>query len=285
MPNIRTRQGKLKGLRISPESVETLSRLLGHDFQEPELLDRALTHSSAKTARRPSNERMEFFGDAVIGLIVTELVFHQFPDYPEGEMTRLKSALVSRETLAEKALDLGLQYHVIIGKGVGSRDDMPKSILANLFEAVIAALYMEAGYEKCRTFLIGCFQNDVGTLVGRQFARNYKSALQQLAQSRLGVTPTYSVLGESGPDHDKRFTVAAILNDREYGIGQGQSKKEAEQTAARIALKELLSSLDLGDDEESLLMELPDEEADADDFFDGDADDPLDADDDLAEDL
>lgn len=253
------------GPRVDTEALLGAARaqlgpLLGHDFRNFSHVEQALTHSSAKSTVRPSNERMEFFGDAVIGLIVTELVYHEYPDYPEGEMTRVKSTLVSREMLAEKALHLRLNEFALIGKGVGARDALPRSILANLFEAVIAALYLDAGYDACKQYLTQCFREDIAPILGHHITRNYKSALQQLAQSHMGATPVYSVLSESGPDHDKRFVVAAGVNGEQLGSGTGASKKEAEQAAARNALKALLSRLDLGDDDAALLMELPDDD-------------------------
>jgi len=251
-----------EGSRLMPGMVDAIGRSMGHKFVSIELVERALTHSSAKTDAHPSNERLEFFGDAVIGLVVTEMVFHGYPDYPEGEMTRVKSVLVSRETLAQKALIYGFQRFMIVGKGVGARERLPRSILANLFEALVAALYLDAGFEICRKFLQECFSGDIGTLIGRQITRNYKSALQQLAQARMGITPTYVVRSESGPDHDKRFIVAAMLAEKEQGLGEGNSKKEAEQVAARSALKAMLAELEMADEEDSMLLELPDDEFD-----------------------
>jgi len=254
--------------RVPTATDAAISSILGHRFRHVTYLEEALTHSSAKSERHPSNERMEFFGDAVLGLIVTEMLYHAFPEYPEGELTRLKSILVSRESLADKATELGLQEHVLIGKGVGGRETLPRSILSNIFEALVAALYLDGGYGPCQRFVVKCFERDMGELIGRVTARNYKSALQQLSQAYVSATPNYRVLSESGPDHEKSFEVVAEINGQRYGIGNGPSKKEAEQTAARVALKELLSSLDLGDDDASMLMELPDEgEAEDREFF------------------
>lgn len=245
-----------------PGMIDAIGRAMKHQFINTELVERALTHSSAKTDAHPSNERLEFFGDAVIGLVVTEMVFHGYPDYPEGEMTRVKSVLVSRDTLAQKARIYGFQRFMIVGKGVGAREKLPRSILANLFEALVAALYLDAGFEHCRKFIQECFRGDIGTLIGRQITRNYKSALQQLAQARMGITPTYVVRSESGPDHDKSFIVAAMLGEKEQGVGEGNSKKEAEQVAARAALKAMLAEIELADDDDAMLLELPDDDFD-----------------------
>lgn len=248
--------------------MAVIEALFSYRFDDKRLLEEALTHSSAKSERNPSNERMEFFGDAVLGLVVTEMLYHEFPEYPEGELTRLKSILVSRESLAEKAVELRLHDHVVIGKGVGSREGLPRSILSNIFEALIAALYIDGGFEPCRAFLSKCFEKDMLELIGRMTARNYKSALQQLSQAYVSATPSYRVLSESGPDHEKQFEVVAEINGQRYGSGSGPSKKEAEQTAARVALKELLASLDLGDDDASMLLELPEDgEIDDEGFF------------------
>jgi ribonuclease-3 len=253
--------------RLSPATDTAITSITHHRFRNTSFIEEAMTHSSAKSEQHPSNERMEFFGDAVLGLIVTEMLYHAFPEYPEGELTRLKSILVSRESLAEKAIELGLHHHVLIGKGVGGRESLPRSILSNIYEAVVAAIYLDGGYQPCKRFVVRCFERDMGELIGRVTARNYKSALQQLSQAYISSTPNYKVVNESGPDHEKVFEVVAEINGQRYGIGVGPSKKEAEQTAARVALKKLLSTLDLGGDDESLLMELPDEGAEDRDFF------------------
>ncbi len=254
--------------RLSQATIDAIGSAMGYQFSDPIHLDEALTHSSAKTGSYPSNERMEFFGDAVLGMLVTEMLFRQFPEYPEGELTRLKSILVSRESLADKAIDLGFANHLLIGKGVGSRDNMPRSIMSNAFEALIAALYLDGGLEPVRRFVTRCFEREMMGLIGQMTARNYKSALQQLSQAYLSTTPSYRVTQESGPDHDKRFSVVAEINGQEYGAGSGTSKKDAEQTAARLALRLLLSELDLGDDDAALLMELPLDDDDDDDYED-----------------
>ncbi|MCK6439071.1 MAG: putative dsRNA-binding protein, partial [Planctomycetes bacterium] len=156
----------------------------------------------------------------------------------------------------------GFDKFIVLGKGLGARADLPRSILSNVYEAIIAALYIDGGYDVCVTFIRKCFQPDLRALVSQQASRNYKSALQQLTQSHMSATPTYTVLSESGPDHDKRFTVAAVIGKRKFAAAEGPSKKEAEQSAALLALKVLLEELDLGEKDSALLIELEDDEDD-----------------------
>ncbi len=241
------------------QKLQTLSSYLGYQNQELGNLRHALTHGSAKNQERPSNERLEFFGDAVVGLVATELLYHAYPDHPEGELTRMRASLVSRQTLAQKAREIQLHNHAFIGKGAGKRKELPTSVLANIFEAVVAALYLDLGYQHCFNFLKKCFEQDLKALLQPNYARNYKSSLQHVAQAQLNTIPRYNLNAESGPDHKKNFFVSVMLKEEVFGKGSGKSKKEAEQMAARSALKRLLAETEYDD---ALIIELPEEEDD-----------------------
>ncbi|MCF6227863.1 MAG: ribonuclease III, partial [Planctomycetes bacterium] len=197
--------------------------ILGYKFQNLEVLRIALTHSSAKSDSHPSNERMEFLGDAVLGLIVSEMLFKKFPEFPEGELTRVKSVAVSRAMLAERIMELGVADLMYLGKGV-RRDksaSLPTSILANLYEGLLCALYDEGGLEAAEAFI----ERDLGPVIEKmtshQFQQNYKSALQHLVQARQERAPNYKVTQEVGPDHQKEFHVVVHVD----GDGDGDVRR------------------------------------------------------------
>jgi ribonuclease-3 len=238
--------GPSGAIEMDPERRRLIERRLGFRFLDEERLEGALTHSSAKTETRPSNERLEFLGDAVIGLVVSHFLYSAFPDRDEGELTRLKSVVVSESALAAEALRLGLDQVVEVGKGIPRRQ-IPSSILANTFEAVAGAILLDGGLEAARTFILENLAGQLELVVGSRHARNWKSLLQQYTQRAFGVTPTYEVLSSSGPEHGKEFQVAALVEHVSRGRGRGRSKKEAEQEAARAALAALLVDSGAGD--------------------------------------
>ncbi len=240
------------------ERVKRCSEIFGYKFRNIEGVRVALTHSSSKSDDHPSNERMEFLGDSVLGLIVSEKLYRENPDFPEGELTRVKSVAVSREVLALRARDLGLHQLMYLGKGI-RRDGhakLPVSVLANLYESLLCALYMEAGLEAARDFV----ERDIGPVIksvtSHQFQQNYKSALQHLVQAHNERAPIYRVHGEFGPDHSKEFHVVVKIGERLFGPGVGKNKKEAEQRAAKTALAELLAQWETFEDGDDLL-EIP----------------------------
>ncbi len=212
---------------------------IGHTFKDPGLLVRALTHASVAEQRVDSNERMEFLGDSVLGLIVSERIYHRYPDLLEGEMTKIKSTAVSRQTCAQIARNLGLQEFLVLGKGMQGSDGVPQSLAAAVLESIMAAVYLDGGYGAAERF-IGPL---VDPLIERAFAsghqENFKSVLQQHAQQTDQDPPMYRVLDEKGPDHAKCFKVAAEMSGRRFAACWGQSKKQAEQMAALAALEEL----------------------------------------------
>jgi ribonuclease III len=214
---------------------------IGYRFREPQLLTQALTHSSIKSDDNPSNERLEFLGDSVLGLVMTEFLYNYFTDLDEGELTQIKSVVVSTAVLARESdrLKLGSFYNV--GKGVTRRRNLPVSLQANVFEAVVAAIYKDGGLEAARRFILRNLFHHVLAVAEDEHQKNYKSLLQQFAQRELNLTPSYRVLSEHGPDHQKHFEVVAVIGNVAYKSGQGRSKKEAEQVAARETLRALLA--------------------------------------------
>lgn len=212
---------------------------IGHVFADPSLLGRALTHASMAEQRLHSNERLEFLGDAVLGLVVCDLVYRQYPHLLEGEMTKIKSLAVSRQTCAEIAQRLGLERLLILGKGMQGPGPIPSSLAAAALEALVGAVFLDAGFEAAqrviRPLVIGVVEQAARS--GHQ--HNFKSVLQQHAQQTINQTPCYRILDEQGPDHAKAFKIAVEIGARRFEPCWGQSKKKAEQEAALMALREL----------------------------------------------
>lgn len=223
----------------SDERFRKCQATLGHTFTDLQLLIQSLTHASIARTRLESNERLEFLGDAIMGTVVCEYLFATYPEYPEGELTRIKSAVVSRHTCARLSRALGIGECLLLGKGLAVHERIPDSILAASFESVVAALYLDGGWEAARRFLIKSLSGEIEKIAHSAHGQNYKSQLQQYAQKEFAETPVYRLLDEKGPDHSKCFQVAAAIGTRLYSPAWGQSKKEAEQQAAQNALKEL----------------------------------------------
>ncbi len=212
---------------------------LQYKFRERALLELALTHASVARTRIESNERLEFLGDAILGGIICETLYHRFPEYPEGELTRIKSSLVSRNTCARVAEQLGLGDYLILGKGLLTHHQIPSSILAGVFESIVAAVYLDGGHEAVRGFVERAMAPELDLEIEPRLSRNYKSMLQQMSQKHFGATPLYQVLDEKGPDHSKCFKISAAIGPQAYPAAWGTSKKEAEQRAALNALCEI----------------------------------------------
>jgi ribonuclease-3 len=224
---------------VSPELREKAERVLGHTFKNPDLLKEGLTHASIADNRLDSNERMEFLGDAVLDLIICEALFLRFPSYQEGDLTKLKSAVVSRRTCAEVANDTGLSDLLIIGKGISGKHQMPSSLAAAVYESIVAAVYLDGGFEVVKDYVLRTMTPKVDEIVAAAHLNNYKAVLQQHAQKLLGGTPVYELLDEKGPDHSKCFEVAVYVGHRRFESAWGPNKKMAEQKAALVALEEL----------------------------------------------
>jgi ribonuclease-3 len=212
---------------------------IGYQFQDRRLLRAALTHASGADHRLASNERLEFLGDAILGAGVCEMLFHQFPASLEGDLTRIKSIVVSRATCARISARLKLEELLILGKGMAAASKVPRNLLADMFESLVAAVYLDGGDPAVREFLHRHVQPEIDRVACRQTDDNYKSRLQQMAQRDHGSTPTYHVLAEKGPDHEKSFKVSAQVAGLAYPPAWGRNKKEAEQRAAGNALASL----------------------------------------------
>lgn len=220
-------------LRQSAESV------IGHTFRDPGLLERALTHASVAESRGESNERLEFLGDAVLGLIVCRLLYEKFPHLMEGEMTKIKSTAVSRQTCSTIAYSLGLHEMLSIGKGMMTNGSVPSSLAAGALEAVIGAIYLDAGYEAASAFVVHHVEPLIDSAAASGHQQNFKSVLQQHAQYNFDGVPVYRILDEQGPDHAKCFKVCVEISNRRFPATWAQTKKRAEQLAALEALREL----------------------------------------------
>ena len=223
-----------------------LQQTLGITFNDISLLEQALAHSSYVNENPDftpaSNERLEFLGDAVLGLVVAERLYQLFPQFTEGQMTRLRAALVRRETLARMAQTIGLGDHLYLGKGEEASGGRQKPLnLAGAIEAVIGAIFLDQGLARARDFTLRLLETDLSEAVARGDSVDYKSELQELTQAREQQTPTYHVIESTGPEHDKRFTVEVRVGDTLLGRGSGKSKKAAESEAARTALEKLHS--------------------------------------------
>jgi ribonuclease-3 len=224
---------------MDPQAIRTAERLLGREFKDKDLLARSLTHASLVDSRLQSNERLEFLGDAVLGMVVCEYLFSNYPELLEGEMTKIKSSVVSRRTCAEVAIEGELDSLMFLGKGMSTRADLPKSVVAAVFESIIGAIFIDAGLDTAREFILSRMRARIehAARCGHQF--NFKSVLQQSAQQHFDLTPQYAVLDEQGPDHAKCFEVAVEIGGRRFSSCWGPSKKQAEQQAALEALLEL----------------------------------------------
>ncbi len=216
--------------------VDECQRRIGHVFRDPALLVAAVTHASGAKHRLASNERLEFLGDAVLGFLVCERLFQTFPESLEGDLTRIKSVVVSRETCSRLSEGLGLADFLIVGKGLAFNRPVPASVLSDLFESIVAAIYLDGGMEMAKPFVDRLLGPEIDKVVSGELGSNHKSLLQQLAQRDFGLTPTYEVLAEEGPDHSKSFHVSAQIGTRRYPPAWGRNKKEAEQRAASNAL-------------------------------------------------
>ncbi|RMH27103.1 MAG: ribonuclease III [Planctomycetota bacterium] len=216
-----------------------VERILGYRFGDPSLLDLAFRHASISDSRLDSNERMEFLGDAILGMIVCERIFQRYPHSLEGEMTKIKSLAVSRKTCAKLARTLGLEKHIQVGKGMLTHDRLPSSLAAAVLESSVAALYLDGGMEAARGFLEPLIDPLIDEAVNSGHQHNFKSVLQQHAQQEMGCAPQYRILDEKGPDHAKAFRIAVELDGKMYEASWGQSKKQAEQQAALNALTAL----------------------------------------------
>ncbi len=231
---------------IWPETTAELPTLLGtcqqridYQFRDLALLKAALTHASGAQHRLASNERLEFLGDAILGAVVCEELFHQYPQYLEGDLTKIKSVVVSRNTCAKISAAMNLEEFLYLGKGMSTHANVPPSLLSDVFESLVAAIYLDGGPEMVKRFILRWMGPEIELAANGDGAGNYKSQLQQLAQREFCTTPTYQLLDEKGPDHSKCFKIAAQIGQNRFPAAWGRNKKEAEQRAARNALSQM----------------------------------------------
>ena len=223
--------------------IKDLEIAIGYRFRNITLLQNALAHSSYANERwhdsLKSNERLEFLGDSILGMVVAEHLYRNYPDRPEGELTRMRADMVCENALAAIAGRIGLGEHLLLGHGEEQTGGRTRnSILADAVESVIAACFLDGGMDAARGFIDRFVLTDVPVRKLRN--ADYKTALQELVQQKKNQQLTYKLIGESGPDHDKHFEVAVLLNGNTVGTGTGSSKKRAEQDAARAAMEHLV---------------------------------------------
>ena len=224
--------------------MQELEKKLNYTFRNPELLHEALSHSSYanehRSAGRHSNERLEFLGDSVLGFVTAEFLFVQHPDLPEGDLTRIRAALVCEQSLYEVARKLDLGAYLKLGRGEEAGGGRQRtSILADATEAVFAAVYLDGGIGAASALIHRVLLEEEKEEAVEERRRDYKTALQELVQRQADQVLSYRMIGEEGPDHDKTFRAQVLLNDQPVGTGCGHSKKEAEQSAAKDALSRM----------------------------------------------
>lgn len=224
-----------------PKDFSAFERAINISFNEAELLRQAFTHRSYLNEHRGEvqghNERLEFLGDAVLELVITHFLYKQFPEKPEGELTAYRAALVNATTCAEVANDIGMNEYLLLSRGEAKDTGRARGVLlANALEALVGAIYIDQGYEAAERFIKERLAPKLDDILKQRLWQDPKSALQEKAQEEEGVTPSYAVLKEEGPDHDKQFTVGVYLREELLAEGTGRSKQEAEAAAAKAAL-------------------------------------------------
>ncbi|MCF8000729.1 MAG: ribonuclease III [Halanaerobiales bacterium] len=229
---------------FSKEKLKELENKLNINFEDQNLLRRALTHKSFANENSDlnikDNERLEFLGDSVLSLSISTYIFKKFDDYKEGKLAKIRSVIVSAPVLAEKAGELNLGKYLLLGKGEelsGGRNR--DSILADTMEAILGAMYLDKGFDFAFDFIINNFRSFIFEVDNGNYIQDYKTMLQEVIQKNSNNRPDYEVVKEKGPDHNKEFYVAVNFEEKELGFGKGKSKKEAEQKAAQHALKQL----------------------------------------------
>lgn len=223
--------------------LNKLQSIMRVKFRDKSLLNRALTHRSYVNEYAPGasdNERLEYLGDSVLALIVNEYLFKQYGEYPEGNLAKIKSAVVSEATLASAAKRLNLGSFILVGKGEDMSGGRERpSIIANSLEAIIGALYLDSGLKECRKFIVSLVKTDIERIDNLSYLRDPKTTLQEYVQKKYKERPVYEVVEERGPDHQKEFIIRLIINGKDITIGEGSSKRKAEMNAARNAIKQI----------------------------------------------
>ena len=217
-------------------------KTVGFSFKDKQLLQTAFTHRSFlnenRDTTREHNERLEFLGDAVLELVVTDFLYKKYPERPEGELTAFRAALVNTQSISSAATELGMNEYLLLSRGEAKDTGRARQyILANTYEAFIGALYMDQGYDAAHTFIERTLFPKIDEIVSKRLWQDAKSYFQEKTQEVCSVTPSYELVREAGPDHDKKFIAAAVINGEAVAQGEGRSKQEAEQAAARKALE------------------------------------------------
>ncbi len=222
-------------------NLPKLEKLIGVTFVDTMHLLTAITHRSYlnehREAKQEHNERYEFLGDAILELVVTDFLFHKYPEKPEGELTAVRAALVNTVSLSDVATRMNINEYLLLSKGEAKDTGRARQyILANAFEALIGAIYLDQGYDAAKNFIAGHLFDKTETIVAKRLWQDPKSRLQEIAQEQVSITPNYATLDQAGPDHDRMFTVGVFLGQEKIAEGQGRSKQEAEQSAAEAAI-------------------------------------------------
>lgn len=225
------------------KSLSEFEKIIGLEFADKKLLKQAFIHRSYLNEHRnvvlDHNERLEFLGDAVLELVTTDFLFKKYPKKPEGELTSYRAALVNANTCSTLALELGVNELLFLSKGEAKDTGRARQIiLANTFEAIIGAIYLDQGYDAASNFIQKYLLNKAEEIIKKMIVEDYKSYFQKKAQEVYSITPSYQLLKEIGPDHNKVFTIALFIGEEQVAIGEGRSKQEAEQEAARLGLVE-----------------------------------------------
>lgn len=223
---------------------EELEKTLGFSFKDKDLLKTAFIHRSYLNEhpeeKLPHNERLEFLGDSVLGFVVSEHLYQKYPNHPEGDLTNFRSSLVNARTLSEISQKLSLGKFLLLSKGeeaTGGRER--QYILANTFESLLGAIYLDNGIENARSLISRELLPELDEIINKKLYKDFKSAFQELSQEKRNITPTYRVISEEGPDHNRTFTVGVFLNEEQIAVGSGKSKQLAEQEAASSAIAKL----------------------------------------------
>jgi ribonuclease-3 len=219
---------------VREETLKQCEAAIGYTFTNIALLAEALTHASIRNEKKISNERLEFLGDAVLGLVVSEFLYLTFRDFDEGDLSLIRSDVVSRSTLAKIAKQDNLQNFFVYAEGIGKNSELPISVLANIFEAIVGAMYLDSGMEAVRVFILDRLRDEIERVIKNPYQNNYKSLLQFLAQKYLGETPSYQILPQK---NHSSFSSCVVMGKRKFLAADGANKKESEQSAAQVALQ------------------------------------------------
>ena len=224
--------------------AEDLQKSLGYQFKDEKLITEALTHRSY--SKNFNNERLEYLGDAVLDLIVGEYLYHLFPEAEEGILSKLRAALVNEEAFTKLAKRLNLGKYLFLSPAEENNGGREKpSILSSAFEALVGALYLEAGFDKAKEIALKLIKEEYPTITPEELLKDYKTTLQEITQAHFGVVPEYRLLKATGPDHKKEFEIGVYIHGKEYAKAKGKSKKTAQQEGAKLTIEKLKKELNL----------------------------------------